>query len=291
MAYWPSQDAPTERNSFARHFDSLGELIDHAETAPIIRKHESCDSLYDGYGDWSGAGFGEAMKLAREGWPEGRKALVEGLDTAAIITQRETYRSEMLDVAGAYPFVPAAVAGDACCMVRQGLEHAKTRPIFRLVMNAAVSGSINGGPIFNRGAAILSWVDRLEATGGRCEIIIAEDGYSPYGWAKKHVCFSVTAKRAEEPLDLDRMAFLLMHPATQRRLFFRCYECQPELCDWTNYGVPSDFSAICLTAPRSVFFNCLRDGQGHAFADMPTALKTVGAMIEVANKQPDSNAA
>src|SRR4029077_4430749 len=100
----------------------------------------------------------------------------------------------------------------------------------KIVVNVAVSGAVTAATIMTRGGAILSWVDGLESEGFRCEIDVIESGLFRENTPKPlGVLFSVKVKRADEPLDIDRVSFWLAHPAIQRRLMFGLYERSPEL--------------------------------------------------------------
>lgn len=69
--------------------------------------------------------------------------------------------------------------------------------------------------------AVLSYVEGLEGAGFRCEItvIFCSDMDGQSGQST-----TVLVKRAEEPIEPDRMAFVMTHPAVFRRLCFGVFE-------------------------------------------------------------------
>lgn len=194
----------------------------------------------------------EAVNLARLGWPEGRSKMSDAIDAAKFVQTNSTHRAEELDVGGAYPFVPAAAAGDPMCMVRVGLEQSKTKPIFRFMVGGFISSGVQSDAIMRRGAAILSWVDKLEAEGGRCELLY---NLTCAGGDLKYT-ISTAIKRADEPLDIDRAAFVLAHPSMFRRIAFGCYERHADVCHHlgTTYGYPSNDIHPDLQVAHSIYF-------------------------------------
>lgn len=166
--------------------------------------------------DWSGAAsFEEAVKMAREGWPEGRKLMVDAMASAAPITAKVA--DFAMDVAGAYPIAALAAAGDPMCMVDLAPVSDRAKPIIRLAINRCASAAYSAKEFMHFGAAVASYVDALEGSGYRVEIdaaMVCMDGNS-----RPYYC-GVIIKQAHEPMEIDRMAFCLTNPAFLRRLHF-----------------------------------------------------------------------
>lgn len=207
-------------------------LTDCAQPAP-----DAWGEVYSVKGDaaWTKTrDYAHAMRLASDGWPEGRSQMVAGVSSAPTSARHATH---WLDVAGAYPMVPAAVAGDPACMVACG-EESDPRGIVRLVVGGFYSAGNSKKSITNRGVALCAVIDAVEATGRRVEVVWAvwgkaiRTGGEPYR-------INVTVKDASEPLDLDRLAFALAHPSAFRRLMFRQVERHYSKEDHgTSYGMP-----------------------------------------------------
>ena len=119
---------------------------------------------------------------------------------------------------GAYPDASAAAAGVPDCMVHFTPEESRHRPIVRLAVNVWASCAYQPEEFTSYGAAVLSYIDAVEASGFRVELTMlcfckvdgTQDSYST----------SVMVKRAEEPVELDRLTFCFTHVAMLRRLFF-----------------------------------------------------------------------
>lgn len=219
----------------------------------------------DGWSDVSS--LNEAVELGLYGWRDGEKLMEEKIAQAFIVQKLFPRKSSGIDVAGAFPIIPAAVAGDPMCMMTPSDESIKTKPIVRIIVNVAVSGNVPREVIYARGGAILAWVDELESSGFRCEIVIIETGiFGSKGETPKGVVFMATGKTPEEPLDIDRMGFLLCHPAVQRRIFFSLYEGDDVLeknlgltqAQLMTYGQPTDEIPSEFIGSHSVYFPAMR---------------------------------
>ena len=106
----------------------------------------------------------------------------------------------------------------------------RVRPIVRLVIQRGGSSAYSAKEFMNYGAAVLSYVEGLEAAGFRCEIEVSFAANIP---PVDHY-LSVIVKRAEEPMELDRIAFVLTHPAFFRRIAFAVKESTPGIAEHLN---------------------------------------------------------
>lgn len=274
--------------------DQLEDLLVHA-SGPATgwgRGRLSVESCFNG-ADIQTDSLDEAFGLARFGWPKGRKKLSDNLDAASMVQTNSTHRALGLDVGGAYPDVQEAIAGNPACMVASGLEQSATKPIFRFVVNVALGAMMNGDVMVRRGAAILSWIDRLEAEGARCEVVLF------YGQSRERETetdrwnVACTVKRADEPMDVDRLAFALLHPSMTRRIIFAAQEQYKDL-QWRGYGMPSDDMHPDLMVKHSVFFRRLLGSEecwrtpAAAVAEVERAIKEA---TQHTNETPEQEAA
>lgn len=235
--------------------ENLSDIVEYLETTP--RDPQSGrSSIEPRLDDWGGTRtFEDAIHFARNGWPKGRDLLTTGLDGAGFVKKPTLHRCQAFDVAGAYPMVARAVAGDPLCMVTTGLEVSRTRPVIRFLVNVGGLGNINGETMIRRGAAILSWVDHLEQGDMRCEVVcIQANNARQLNPSKTNNIFF--AKRADEPVDIDRCAFLLANPAVFRRFIFGAWERDPSLRNMTHtsYGSSCDDIHPSVQVPHSVYF-------------------------------------
>ena len=222
-----------------REYESAGEFLAELESRPIAWSEPASERPPS---SWSGnVTTKQAIELARYGWQKGRDKMAKVSAEMASPIGVETFRDTILEVAGAYPIVPIALSGDPCAMVEtHSIE--RPSPILRIGYSACYPQAIGGNEIMNFGAAILSYVDALEANGWRCELWADSHSSAVRGSKKLRVgCAArVCLKRSDEPLDIDTMAFFMAHPAFPRRLEFRWEESFAELERWFSpgYGVP-----------------------------------------------------
>jgi hypothetical protein len=188
---------------------------------------------------WAGTrSFDEAMDMAlRRGWPEGRELLRDSL--VSVRPRPKVYESLEFEVAGAVPCVPVYCAGDPAWMISDpGASTRAAKPIVRIDYNHWVHSGVDIKSMMLRGAAIVSLADSLERQGLSVELRII--GNSKDFDSRATFRYSITYKQAGEPLDLDRAAFAIAHPASMRRLAFSILEQHKELerSMRGNYGVP-----------------------------------------------------
>ena len=228
----------TYHRDFASWYDFVTCVRDHAPVWPD--KHQ--ESREKGNRKWAGtASLDEAINLALTGWPDGRKLLSE---VAALIPPKpQVVETWAFDVAGSHPSVPMYCAGDPACMMTDLTpDQRASKPIIRIDIGKDTSWTTDSKAIMLRGAAALSLANELERQGQSVELRIVGSSRS-HGWKKTPKTFrwSVVFKPAGQPLDLDRAAFALAHPATLRRLGLALYEQHADLhADFhPGYGSPT----------------------------------------------------
>lgn len=211
-----------------RQFDSLWELTRWLETAPKVWSLNA--SRQSGYGfgqSWDlGHGYDGARHMAETGWEDG----VQQLAALAAVVPTATLATRSYSVAGMFPDVPRAVAGDPFNMVRRGKVQAP-RPTVTIAVNTRVSCAVSAKEAANFGAAMVALVDRLETNGVRVELL----GLMATS-LKRRFAASWTIKRAQDHLDLGAVAFSLAHPGMFRRLGFAAMERSPRDLQDHGYG-------------------------------------------------------
>ena len=98
----------------------------------------------------------------------------------------------------------------------------------------------------------------------------------------------MTIKRAEDPLELDKIVFCLAHPSFGRRLLLRLTEQRKELdkSAWDQYGGAIDFEASDLEQGE-IYFPFIKES-GH---DTPNqSRQTIKCQLENQGVRIDFNA-
>lgn len=217
-----------------------GGWADFMESCQMPAENWGSKSSRENSDRFAGASWEGALELANYGWPEGRRDFHQYM--AAAVQKLESNRPAFgFDVAGMYPQVPRFVAGDPMSMVTDDPQFSRSKRIIPIYVSCSFSASVDKQRIINRGSAICGLIDIIEDANNSVELIVYEhtQGESIREWC------DIRLKAAGEPLDLDRLAFALAHPAFLRRLNFARQESQGALFDgdyrkefqW-GYGVP-----------------------------------------------------
>lgn len=97
--------------------------------------------------------------------------------------------------------------------------------ILKILLNFTASANVPASVIQTRGAAVCALIEALEYAGRRCEVVVTHVVAANGGDVREDV---IVVKRAEHPLQLDQLAFVLGHPAMLRRLHFAFEETLPK---------------------------------------------------------------
>ena len=151
-----------------KHFSNVSEFAEEAtRRAPNAWDNESRSTYKP---DWFGTRtFEEALELNAHGWEAGRKIMFRELENMKAIAHGGDLPVWGHDVAGFLPDVPRAVIGIPDCMFSAGEFTHRAKPIIRILCNLGKTSDISGESTNWHGAAILSWVYRLEQLGFACE--------------------------------------------------------------------------------------------------------------------------
>jgi len=210
-----------------------------ATVSPQSRQSEWPDR--DGFSQT--ATYAEALDLARKGWPEGLEQIrAQFTAIKAVLNVGDEMNSRLSD-SGDDVEVGLFLDGDPEHWIEYPLMP-KAHPVVKLIVSISASCGVSAETIFRKGAAIVAVVDGLEASGVRCEIEADHTvNASPSGKGNTYTN-RIMVKRAEDSLDLDRIAFALCHPSMLRRLCFRTHELGTD-AEWErrggkSYGYPED---------------------------------------------------
>jgi hypothetical protein len=210
---------------WSAQFNDLTEMATFIKSTPPVWSQTAshgnpADESWD-----LGAGYDGTERAMLHGWPEGLEAIAADV---ASVPSSVSYEREY-GFAGELPDVPRYLSGDPRCMIHRGKQHKPTS-----VMSLAVSISCSGGTSARAmqlyGAAMAAIIDRLESRHVRVELTAC--------WISGQVGCSWIVKRAEDPLDLNAIAFSLAHPGAYRRIGFAIMERSPKVHDQPGYGKP-----------------------------------------------------
>lgn len=213
----------------------VAEAISRAAKAPTWASPASRN------GDMSFTGtakFGDAVTIARTGWPEGRARIQRATAAIAAASKHTPAPFLQMDVAGAYPVAAIAAAGDPACMVSPEPIEDSRRPAIRLTYEAGYSCAYGTKQVENFGAAVAAYVDAAEDAGFRVELTAIYNARTHD--STERIQIRIPVKQADEALDMDRVAFMTSHPSAFRRIAFGLFEQLPkaERRFSMGYGTP-----------------------------------------------------
>ena len=159
------------------------------------------------------ASMSDAIILCREGWPEGAERVARLRDK--INAQNPVGpRLVKYDVAGAYPIVPRAIAGNPMSMKRYDTARLRRKPVITLLSDMSANAGVKQECITNRAAVVAAIVDVVEAAGYACHVV----GFCSTSDPLISCIVAATIKESYQPVDIARLAFGLGHAAMFRRL-------------------------------------------------------------------------
>lgn len=188
-------------------FNSLSEFLDATTYA------YSGDTTDEFFGSVT---LKRCKQLATNGWPEGLKEVNKFKGKIESITAKYVAAQEIIyDVTGLDFDMGLVMEGRPECWYDfVPKEEQKT---IRIIYGIGVSAALSHEMIALRGATICAMIDILEAHNVRVELDVYFD-YSP-AYSGNQIAI-IPIKTASQSLDLDRVAFVLMHAGMNRKLGF-----------------------------------------------------------------------
>lgn len=204
------------------HFETVEDFVKQAEEITGVPTHSSRTT---GRNDFYGTStFHEAVSLTRTGWPEGAakvlaiRSIANGIVNAVVNARATSYA---YDVTGSFVDVGRFMSGEPECFFTESQECGNiNNPIVKIIANLSASASVSSEHLFLRGASVAAAVDILESLGRRVEVYAA----SSHIRNKNIYDIMVMVKKANQPLDIDRLALAIAHPSFYRRLMFSLME-------------------------------------------------------------------
>ena len=150
-----------------REYPSFGAFVADAATGPDHGR---------GAASWAGCStLGEAVDLARHGWPEGWQRMKALRDAIFARMASQVHRDQMqFRIAGGAVNVARFLSGRPDCFaarVRSNqVKDLRSRKVLRMVVNVGARGSVSADTFFARGAAAVTLIEALERAGVRVQV-------------------------------------------------------------------------------------------------------------------------
>ena len=212
-------------------FDNFSQLVDTISNRP-----KNFGSSHDS--DWAGCTLTQAYKFIKEGWYEKLQEVIKQVKTLEKFENRLTKSVPINDLIGYAPHVPNFIVG-----VPQSMINGKTLPkrskVITLVYDGDVSSSVNTREKAEYSSKIVAEIINLEKQGYRVRLY-SMNSYNDKRDSNKINCYSmfVKVKSEDQPIDIKRIMFPLVHVGYQRQIGFRWYETLPDAVNFSGYGRP-----------------------------------------------------
>lgn len=197
------------------------------------------DSPWKGEDGFHGPSMTNAIEMARKGWQDGaeRAEKIRDKINAAHPHMKQFVR---WGIAGAYPNVARAVAGNPMHMKLPVSAETRRRPVITLLSDNASNCMTDKRSLINRAAVVAAIVDQIEAAGFSCHVVAVACATDVNNAGDMRACTVVTVKESDQAADVARLAYGLGHVAMFRRLTFASWSHDHFASDLSNnLGYPS----------------------------------------------------
>lgn len=213
--------AKAKRCTFnVEEYTSAMELVDTLKKRPVTEQWKNeTDEVKHPKKSWAGVdSYDEALNLLKNGWTEKLNEMKTLANKVATKSGGKRI-SFMNDVAGFAPIVPLAMMNVPNAMIDMHMKPIKSK-VVKIVYNITISCMIKPDTILKNGMKVVEAVINLENSGYRCEVVAMQNYYDN----KYSDTLLLKIKEANQPLDLKRIMFPLIHPGMFRVIGF----------DWEN---------------------------------------------------------
>jgi hypothetical protein len=214
-----------EDGALVQTFGSYYDLLDTAANGQCeMSQRSSRRTNNSGFNDASS--FEQALDRATYGWPENTRRLRE---LAASITDDVVQRVRITEFRrseedGIGVDLDCYLAGEPDCLLRLHEQPAPGCESVRIVLNACAAAHVGTEMLQAKGAAVAALAQALERAGKRVEIVVAA---AIDGVGSSHLETYFPAKREDEPMQLDQLAFSVASGDILRRFIFAEWETLP----------------------------------------------------------------
>jgi hypothetical protein len=212
-------------------YDSLEDFIRSNDNWKTRRHGGECSHNTTDPKFYGSSSYEQGLAVAATGWRDGatRVAELRAELSGAVQAMAAARASQMTyDVVGeCFDIGKIATGEPEFCMNWDDQGNERSQKVVKIVANISVSAAVNKETIYARGAACLAAVDLLETLGQRVELWIAigVNGSSQFDKREyTQLDTQVCVKSAGQPVETDRLAFVLCHASMFRRIGFAHFE-------------------------------------------------------------------
>jgi len=265
---------------------SYSEFLHIAENGnPTIEESKRSSRQTDDYHFYNTNNFKEAMDLAKFGWKDSFKMVELSKNLNELIPVSQFKESFIYDVSGSYPDVGKYLTGEPENMVQFITEEDEKK--ISLIINASISWQIDQKIQFNKGAAIVSLISKLEDLGYRVQVTLLYCNKGSHENMRHDI--KVIIKEYHEQIDIDRFSFIFCNVAFNRRIRFSVNECleiakSMGYYKGSSYGLVSDLCEQDLDLINSYDISLLKRLVPKTQDEFSTLEKSAEYVVQVINQ-------
>lgn len=220
-------------------FRNIAEFEKYLDETPFNNVFSDKSSRASDYGSEYFTGtksYKQAVDMMHNGWEDKAKELDKKLKVVERDMAPMMKQQRVIGVAGYQPIVPLFLAGQPANMVSTVRRPVKQK-VVTLVKSIAYPSRVSTSEWTEQGVKALAVVKDLERRGYRVNVDIVDGGYE----GKTGFSCRVRVKSAAERLNVSKLAFLMCHPSSERRIFFRFQEVFPHITKDFKYSYGKPF--------------------------------------------------
>lgn len=242
-----------ERHHYKFEFQSMGEFLKYLrdnDSAPKKHSDEYEQVYTNSRRAWYGSrNLDDAIEICENGWAEKAKRLTTKIKTYTTTSDFAKYQKRFISQSGFQPIVPLYLAGVPNNMMNSRFEQKKQK-IITITKSVGYRGNVSLMQIEQESLKTLSIIQMLESKGYRVNLNVCNTWIAD----KNTITLKINIKRANEKLNISKVAFPLTHPSMLRRLIFRFREVTPENENSVGASLYDKYSNMAAIDPKKEIF-------------------------------------
>lgn len=236
--------------------------------------------------NFNGETYQDGITQAQSGWKKGWE-IAKKMSSDFRVSLGESSISKVTkpNVHGQSVSMSRYIMGDPRCMRNSQRKRLKKQgKIVKIFFHSGYLSNIKKSQVKRRGAAILALINSLQSTGYRVEV---EAGFLAEGTGGGDVYsdYRFKVKDAEQPIDEDRMGFVLVSPCMHRVVGFRVREHEDlawhqDYGTFPNQGSSRDYKGDLSISDADVYLG-VNDNDWDVFNSDSSAKKWLREQFEI----------
>lgn len=221
MKAYKTKSKSRKINFNVEEYNSAMELVNtssHREIMPDWKSSAvSKAGKIENNSNWYGAkSYQDALDMLQNGWTEQiekAKSLANKVQMQGVENKRMSFQNS---VVGFAPVVPLAMMNVPNAMLDMKVKPMKSK-VVKIMYNLTMSCGVRAEEILENGLKVVKAIINLENSGYRCEVMAMQNYFNGNDYCDM---LMLKIKDANQPLDLKRVMFPLIHPAMFRVIGF-----------------------------------------------------------------------